>query len=84
MRRRRREASPNSTPLRRELAALEDKIDRFRDLLRRIDEALTAASTKGGEALKMADLAGKRADLERALMVSEEAWLELSEQSEAE
>ncbi len=72
------------TPSRRELAALEDKIDRFRDLLRRVDEALTEASARGGDALKMADLAGKRADLERALTASEESWLELSEQSEPE
>ncbi len=77
-------SKPDPTPSRRELAALEDKIDRFRDLLRRVDEALTEASARGGDALKMADLAGKRADLERALTASEESWLELSEQSEPE
>ena len=73
---------PDPTPLRRELAALEDKIDRFRDLLRRVDEALTEASARGADAIKLADLAGKRADLERTLTASEEAWLELSEQSQ--
>jgi ATP-binding cassette subfamily F protein 3 len=71
-------------PLRRELASLESKMYRFQDLLRRIDEALAAATARGGEALKMADLAGKRAALERALTASEEAWLELSEQSKVE
>ena len=32
-------------------------MNRFQDLLRRIDEALTEASAAGGDALKMADLA---------------------------
>ena len=36
----------------------------------------------GGDALKMADLAARRGDLERALTTAEEAWLELSEEAE--
>jgi ATP-binding cassette subfamily F protein 3 len=72
-------------PLKRELAALEDKINRFQDLLSRIDRALAGASPSGGgEALKIADLARRRGDLERALASAEEAWLELSEQAEAQ
>jgi ATP-binding cassette subfamily F protein 3 len=69
-------------PLKRELAQLEDKMNRFQDLLRRVDEALVEAGASGGDALKMADLAARRADLERALSAAEEAWLELSEQAE--
>ena len=69
-------------PLRRELAALEDRMSRFQDLIRRIDEALTEVSAIGGDALKMADLAARRGDLERALATAEEAWLELSEEAE--
>src|SRR5271157_2561792 len=68
--------------LKRELAALEDRMSRFQDLLRRVDEALMEASAGGGDALKIADLARRRGELERALISSEEAWLELSEQAE--
>jgi ATP-binding cassette, subfamily F, member 3 len=70
-------------PIRRELAALEDRMNKFNDLIRRIDVALSQASTTGGDAVKMADLAARRGDLERALLTAEEAWLELSEQAEA-
>ncbi len=57
---------------------------RFQELLRRVDEALMGASASGGDAVKIADLAGKRAELERALAASEAAWLELSEQAQYE
>jgi ATP-binding cassette subfamily F protein 3 len=65
-------------PLRRELSALEDRMNRFQDLLRRVDEALASASAGGGDQVKIADLAEKRAELERALTASEQAWFELS------
>src|SRR5271157_2636371 len=77
-------ASPSALRPKRELAALEDKMNRFQDLLRRVDEALAEASAPGGDALKVADLAEKRANLERALTASEEAWLELSAEAEPE
>ncbi len=67
--------------VRREFAALEDRMNRFQDLLRRVDEALLEASAVGGDALKMADLARRRGQLEGALASAEEAWLELSEQA---
>ena len=76
-------AGPRREPqLKRELAALEDRINRFHDLLRRLDEALAAASARGGDAAKIAELAAKRAELERALVASEEAWFELSAAAE--
>ncbi len=80
----RRPRTAGATParLKRELAALEDKMNRFQDLLRRVDEALAEAGASGGDALKMADLAARRGDLERALAAAEEAWLELSEAAE--
>ena len=56
-------------------------MSRFQDLLRRIDEALAEASATGGDALKIADLARRRGELERALTAAEEAWLELSEEA---
>jgi ATP-binding cassette subfamily F protein 3 len=69
-------------PLKREIAALEDKVNRFQDLLRRVDDALAEASARGGEALKIADLAAKRAELERALTATERAWFELAAEAE--
>ncbi len=68
--------------LRRELGLLEDRMNRFQDLLRRVDEALLEASAAGGDALKIADLAQRRGELERVLASAEEAWLELSEEAE--
>ncbi len=68
--------------VKRELAALEERMSRFQDLLRRIDEALTEASAAGGDAIKIVDLAQRRGELERALTSAEEAWLELSEEAE--
>ncbi|HKN30502.1 MAG TPA: ABC-F family ATP-binding cassette domain-containing protein [Roseiarcus sp.] len=68
--------------LKRELAALEDRMSRFQDLLRRVDEALMEASAGGGDARKIAELAQRRGELEHALTSAEEAWLELSEQAE--
>jgi ATP-binding cassette subfamily F protein 3 len=69
-------------PVRREIVAIEEKMRRFEDLLRRVDEALAAAGA-GGEAAKIADLAAKRGELERALTAAEETWLALSAQIEA-
>ena len=69
-------------PLKRELYALEDRMSRFQDLLRRVDEALAQASAQGGDAAKIADLAEKRAELERALTASERAWFDLSAEAE--
>jgi len=71
-----------AAPLKRELATLEERIGRFQDLIRRVDEALADASASGGDAVKMSDLAARRGDLERALISTEEAWLELAEQAE--
>ncbi len=69
-------------PLKRELQALEDKMNRFHDLLRRVDDALAQASAGGGDAVKIADLAEKRVELERALTASEAVWFELSAEAE--
>jgi ATP-binding cassette subfamily F protein 3 len=69
-------------PIKREIAALEDKMTRFQDLLRRVDEALTQASARNGDAAKIAELAAKRAELERALTATEAAWFELTAEVE--
>jgi ATP-binding cassette, subfamily F, member 3 len=56
---------------------------RFQDLLRRIDEALAKAGDTANNSAKVVDLAMKRAELERALLATEEQWLALSSQAEA-
>jgi hypothetical protein len=43
---------------------------------------LAQAGETAGNSAKVVDLAGKRAELERALAAAEEAWLELSAQME--
>ena len=69
-------------PIKREIAALEDKMTRFQDLLRRVDEALSKASARNGDGAKIAELAAKRAELERALTATEAAWFELTAEVE--
>ena len=83
------EAQPSQTrpkrepqPIKREIAALEEKMDRFQDLLRRVDDALTQASARNGDAAKIAELAAKRAELERALTATEATWFELTAEVE--
>ena len=79
-------AAPNRRrdpePVKRELAALEERMSRFEALIRRVDEALSEASA-GADASKIADLARQRSELERALLSAEEAWLELSQEAES-
>jgi ATP-binding cassette, subfamily F, member 3 len=69
-------------PIKREIAALEDKMNRFQDLLRRVDDALARASARNGDAVKIADLAAKRAELERAIVATEQAWFERTAEAE--
>ena len=68
--------------LAKEIFALEARIEKFQDLIRRVDEALAAASVNGGADPKTAALAGRRIELERALAVAEETWFELSAKAE--
>ena len=70
-------------PLRKEIVATEQKMHRFQDLLRRIDEALAKSGQTASNSAKVVDLAQKRVEVERALMAAEEAWLALSSQAEA-
>ena len=70
-------------PLRKEIVAAEQKMHRFQDLLRRIDEALAKSGDTANNSAKVVDLAMKRAELERALLATEEQWLALSSQAEA-
>ena len=80
-----KEAPPRAArrELGKEIGALEQKMQKFQDLLRRIDDALAVAAADPAKASQTATLAGQRAELERALMAAEEAWLELSSEAEA-
>jgi ATP-binding cassette subfamily F protein 3 len=70
-------------PLRKEIVAVEQKMHKFQDLLRRIDEILAKTGQTAANTPQVIDLATKRAELERALTQTEEAWLELSAKAEA-
>jgi ATP-binding cassette subfamily F protein 3 len=69
--------------LERQIAATEQKMQRFQDLLARIDEALAKAAADGAALQQAIELAAKRRELERALVAAEETWLELSAKAEA-
>ena len=70
-------------PLRKEIVAVEQKMHKFQDLLRRIDQALASSSPTAGATPQVVGLAAKRTELERALQQTEEEWLELSARAEA-
>ena len=69
-------------PLRKEIIATEQKMHRFQDLLRRIDEALAKTGEAANNSAKVVDLAQKRSELEKALLATEETWLALSSEME--
>ena len=69
--------------LERQIAAAEQKIQRFQELLTRVDEALARAASEGAASAQAIDLAAKRTELERALVAAEETWLNLSVKAEA-
>ncbi len=73
----------DSGPLRKEIIAAEQKMHKFQDLLRRIDEALANFGAAAGNSAQVQDLSRKRRDVEKALTQTEEAWLELSAKAEA-
>jgi ATP-binding cassette subfamily F protein 3 len=76
-------ASRDLGPLRKEITAVEQRMHKFQDLLRRIDEALASTGQTAGNTPQVVGLAAKRAELEQALSQTEEAWLELSARAEA-
>jgi ATP-binding cassette subfamily F protein 3 len=76
-------SKPQEPPLARQIAAIEQKMQKFQELLTRIDEALAKAASDGAASAQAIDLASKRGELERALVAAEETWLELSAKAEA-
>ena len=74
---------PQEPSLSRQIAAVEQKMQRFQDLLARVDEALAKVASEAPASPQAIDLAAKRSELERALVAAEETWLNLSAQAEA-
>jgi ATP-binding cassette subfamily F protein 3 len=76
----RQERSPPS--VRKRIAALEEQVARFANLIARIDAALAEPDAFTRASQKAAQLASQRRDLEQALAAAEEEWLELSSELE--
>ncbi|WP_034992563.1 ABC-F family ATP-binding cassette domain-containing protein [Beijerinckia mobilis] len=76
-------ARKEAAPLKKQIASLEEKMKKFQDLLEKIDGVLADATLFQTNPAKAGQLAGQRAELERALTAAEEEWLELSSAYEA-
>jgi ATP-binding cassette subfamily F protein 3 len=68
--------------IRRRLAAAEEKVEKFTQLLARVDEALAAPDAFARNPQEAAKLAAQRDELARALALAEEQWLELAAEAE--
>ncbi|HEY8124376.1 MAG TPA: ABC-F family ATP-binding cassette domain-containing protein [Methylocystis sp.] len=68
---------------RRKLAAAEERVEKFTQLIARVDEALAAPDAFARNAQEAARLAAQREELVRALAAAEEQWLELAAEAEA-
>ena len=68
--------------LRKKLAEAEAKMERFQGLMARVDEALSHPEAFVKDPAKASQLAGQRAELEKALAAAEEEWLEIGAEME--
>ncbi|HXY57447.1 MAG TPA: ABC-F family ATP-binding cassette domain-containing protein [Methylocystis sp.] len=73
---------PPSSVLRRQLAAAEEKVEKFTALLARVDAALSAPEAFSRNAQEAGKLAQQRGELAKALAAAEEQWLELAAQQD--
>jgi ATP-binding cassette subfamily F protein 3 len=69
-------------PLRKEIAAAEERMQRFADLIARVDAALAKPEAFAGDTARALELSRQRADLEKALVAAEDLWLTLSSEAE--
>jgi ATP-binding cassette subfamily F protein 3 len=72
-----------AVPLKKRIAAVEEKMRKFQDLIARIDAALADPAVFKRDPAKAAQLSAQRGDLEKALVVAEEDWLALTNEFEA-
>jgi ATP-binding cassette subfamily F protein 3 len=70
-------------PLKKRIAAAEDKMKKFQDLLARVDKMLADPDAFVRDPMKAKQLSQQRSDLERALTAAEEDWLILTSEFEA-
>ncbi len=76
-------ARQDAKPLARKVQAAEEKMTRFAGLIARVDLLLADPRTFERNPAEASKLSQQRAELERALMMAEEEWLELSAEYEA-
>ena len=63
---------------RKRIAQLDEQMGKYQQLIARIDHALADPENRKRDPVKFKQLGQQRRDLERALLVAEEEWLELS------
>ena len=63
---------------RKRIAQLDEQMGKYQQLIARIDGALADPENRKRDPVKFKQLGQQRRDLERALLVAEEEWLELS------
>ncbi len=72
-----------AVPLKKRLAAIEEKIAQFGGLIARIDKALSDRDAFISQPTRAAQLAKQRVDLAKALAAAEDDWLMLSAEQDA-
>ncbi len=72
-----------AVPLKKRLAAIEEKIAQFGGLIARIDKALSDRDAFISQPKRAAQLAKQRVDLAKALAAAEDDWLMLSAEQDA-
>ncbi|MGO9008187.1 MAG: ABC-F family ATP-binding cassette domain-containing protein [Beijerinckiaceae bacterium] len=70
--------------LKKRIAAAEEKMKKFHDLIARVDKTLANPDAFAREPAKAAQLSRQRGELERALAIAEEEWLTLTSEETME
>jgi ATP-binding cassette subfamily F protein 3 len=71
-------ARQDAGPLKKRISAIEDRMRKLQELVARVDAALAHPDSFAKEPAKAAQLAGQRGELEKALTLAEDEWLELT------
>jgi ATP-binding cassette, subfamily F, member 3 len=76
-------ARQDAGPLKKRISAVEEKMQKFQNLVERVDRILANPASFAKDPAKAAQLAAQRGELEKALALAEEEWLELNGEFEA-